>query len=107
MYKRFKYNIKRHWQQEIGSTLIMIYWKVGPTAGIDDAFFYNPDCADVYDVANGNCTNGWKYYNGKQWVDDPTIKMICEKGSLFFHYNYDSFNIDNCTIYLPLFNYLL
>ena len=65
---------------------------------------YNEDCNApnvtvpqwTHGDANAECTKGWKYFNGIQWIDDPTIRITCTKefGILTFSkFNSNSVNI--------------
>ena len=41
----------------------------------------NRDCNDVDYSADGMCQNGWKYTNGEEWKDGPTIRLKCKNKS--------------------------
>ena len=49
---------------------------------------YNPLCANAKYPADGKCENGWKYFNGNDWMDDVTMSIFCtiQGGNIFLAY---------------------
>ena len=51
--------------------------QIGDTPGENYAYVANVACKDIDLPANGECTDGWIYYDGNDWADDTTVAIDC------------------------------
>ena len=59
-------------------TLFSSTCKVGLVSGNEESIsLYNPSCVDVKYPGNEECVDGWKYFDGTDWMDEETISITC------------------------------
>lgn len=54
------------------------YWMVGDVKGGDSGGIVNNDCIDVDHPADGECEDGWRYWDGNKFELDSKIRIICK-----------------------------